>query len=154
MRAWLWLLWMLLLLLQCLLTPSLRAWRIEDSLGTKAPYPHHHHHHHHGKQEKLPKTCDIQQVHLLSRHGTRLPTSESIKLFQRLEEYLQGRVDTIGPLAKFRTPYRMRDQGLLHPKGFQDMRLLAKRFSKSYGSLVDSSSVFIQSSNKVLCSLE
>lgn len=90
-------------------------------------------------KETVPLTCSLVQAQLVSRHGTRNPTSQKVRDYVLLENFI-GRQQ--GPLldsflTEWRSPFSQDDAGLLFkPQGVLDMKDLSIRSLKRYNQLL------------------
>ncbi len=126
------------------------AYHIEQYLGTKAPYSKPKH----VFASRSSPTCRLVQLHLLSRHGSRYPTTFAISQFQKLESFIKlYQNSSLGtPLEGFLSPFEMRDAGELHPVGQSNLKAFGKRFRQSYSKFIVNASqqVSVQTTEKVL----
>ncbi|CAG8645825.1 16271_t:CDS:2 [Funneliformis caledonium] len=81
------------------------------------------------KPIKTYHTCELQQLYLIARHGTRYPTDTDINSFNELEKIFQN-----VPYAKdwYKNPFPLRKQGLITYRGEKEHYLMGKRSRKRY----------------------
>ncbi|GBB85824.1 hypothetical protein RclHR1_12270004 [Rhizophagus clarus] len=78
---------------------------------------------------KIPNECELQQLYLVSRHGTRYPTDGDINRFIELEKIFNNVT-----YAKewYENPFPLLKQGLLALRGEKELYLMGKRSKKRY----------------------
>ena len=114
---------------------------LQSTLGSKTPYEH---------RPPLPQAttspqaqpreCRTEQLYMVVRHGTRFPTTKHIERFALLQAQLQGIHGLPEHLRQWKSPFALKDEGLLAPRGEHELFELGKRtrdrfphvFSTSY----------------------
>ncbi|CAB4374726.1 unnamed protein product [Rhizophagus irregularis] len=78
---------------------------------------------------KIPDKCELQQLYLVSRHGTRYPTDGDINKFIELEKVFKN-----VSYAKewYENPFPLLKQGLLTSRGEKELYFMGKRSKKRY----------------------
>ncbi|CAI2188775.1 2305_t:CDS:2 [Funneliformis geosporum] len=81
------------------------------------------------KPVKIHHTCELQQLFLISRHGTRYPTDNDITLFNELEKIFQN----VSYAKKwYKNPFPLEKQGFLSKRGEKELYMMGKRSRKRY----------------------
>ncbi|RIA83421.1 histidine phosphatase superfamily [Glomus cerebriforme] len=83
---------------------------------------------------KIPETCELQQLYLISRHGTRYPTDHDINKFIELETIFKNNSYT---KEWYENPFPLLKQGLLNVRGEEELYLMGKRSRKRYHEFWD-----------------
>uniref|UniRef100_A0A8C5RUU4 Multiple inositol polyphosphate phosphatase 1 n=1 Tax=Laticauda laticaudata TaxID=8630 RepID=A0A8C5RUU4_LATLA len=104
-----------------------------------------------------PASCTPLQLSAVVRHGTRFPTRKQIEKLARLHGLLRRggggeRCSLAERLARWEMWYQPDLDGKLAPKGFRDMKMLAKRLASRFPSLLaPSRRLAFTSSSKPRC---
>ncbi|KAJ3049221.1 PHOsphatase, partial [Rhizophlyctis rosea] len=121
-------------------THSDNRFDLSRHLGSKSPYPFR------GLEggrssgnQGLPDHCEIIQVQMVGRHGTRRPGKGNIKSIKKFSKFLKkhkaGVPEDFGWMVDWTNPYHERDANLLVPGGEDDLHWLGKRVARRYESL-------------------
>lgn len=84
---------------------------------------------------KLRENCDPVHVYLLARHGTRYPTKKHISKFNSIMPILQHFKNAPDHAKHWKSPFHMRDNGLLAPTGEQELYQLGKNIRSLFPKL-------------------
>lgn len=116
--------------------PRTEPWNIRHHLGTKSPYwPQN------PARTPVPSGCQLANVNLVARHGSREPTQKDIDRLSRLADkfhtYAQYITDPqLAWLKSWQNPVDPRNAGLLALTGQNEHYALAKRMMAEYAPLL------------------
>ncbi|CAG8452365.1 3617_t:CDS:2 [Dentiscutata heterogama] len=113
------------LILFLLVSKALSSFDFTRHLGTKSLYPITSNT---TPPLESPESCVLVQLHLVARHGARLPTEGDIKKFDILDKLFANI-----PLAQdWRNPFNYSKTGLLTDRGEHELYMLGKRARQRY----------------------
>ncbi|KAL1923397.1 uncharacterized protein VTP21DRAFT_8377 [Calcarisporiella thermophila] len=101
-------------------------------LSTKSPYPWESANPRPGML--FLKKCKLEQVQVISRHGTRYPGKKDIKEFDALPSHFNKSELTgkYGWIQIWKNPFPIEKEDILDKQGERDLYLLGKRLAKHY----------------------
>ncbi|TPX36663.1 hypothetical protein SmJEL517_g01368 [Synchytrium microbalum] len=123
---------------------------IEHTLGSRRKYPEPV-----SQVQDAPARCELQQIQLVTRHGTRYPTFDWYSKFRQLESHFEKHHEVLKKrhpyLAAWRMPFDDEMEGQLTESGLEEMRRMAIRLKKrnpTFFASLKPMDVVARSSNK------
>ncbi|KAJ3033622.1 PHOsphatase [Rhizophlyctis rosea] len=87
----------------------------------------------------LPQGCELVQIQLVARHGTRRPGKNTIREIKAFSKFLKAHGDNIAEeyrwMVDWTNPYKKSEANLLVRAGEDDLYWFGRRFAKRYGDL-------------------
>ncbi|RHZ50270.1 hypothetical protein Glove_502g7 [Diversispora epigaea] len=114
----------LFIILLCLIKIS-EGFNFKDHFSTKRLYPIVTNK---ATPIKVPETCELVQLHLVSRHGARYPSPGDNERFDTLDKLFAN----ISLAKEWRNPFNKFEAGLLTSRGERELYLLGQRARKRY----------------------
>ncbi|KAJ3269106.1 hypothetical protein HK104_005183 [Borealophlyctis nickersoniae] len=139
--------WAAIILLLVILTPSSHAFDITRHLASKSPYPVDYISRSNvvGKGGRawgpIDGICELKQVQLVARHGTRNPGTTDTREFAEVHAFLVSQADSLRDefkwIVNWTNPFRVKYESLLVKKGEDELRSLGTRFKGWYPELFE-----------------
>ncbi|KAJ3317258.1 PHOsphatase [Blyttiomyces sp. JEL0837] len=117
-------------------TATATDWDITRHLGSKSPYPIKSLH---AEKVVAPDGCQLEHVHMFTRHGSRNPSPSDIESFKAIETLFKPDSNRIPSKYKhligWENPFDLMEESLLSNAGVEEMWRLGKRVRRRYQEL-------------------